>query len=117
MHPILVRLLNIIQLGIQLGFLWNEYIQLKDQKAAFFKSTYNWIDLTHFVCFFIYFLYRMYDADSTIPRRDDVEDFRSVQMQAFVTTLNILIILTATFKIMFYVRVYERIGWIVELIS
>ena len=62
MPPIVVRIMNIIQLVIQTGFFWNEYIQYKDASDEYFKSFFNWIDLFHFFTFLIYFGYRMYDT-------------------------------------------------------
>ena len=38
-------------------------------------------------------------------------------MQAVFTLLNITLIFTGTLKFMQYVRVYTKIGWIVELVS
>ena len=72
----------------------------------------------HFGLFVAYGVVRLNDTDSTFPPTEADEDpTRTVQMQTTLSILNILILLTAVIKSFYYVRVYEGIGWIVELIG
>ena len=102
---------------MQVLFLGLEFIQFKDKGRGYFASYYNIFELVHFVMFVIYFIARLDDMDSTIPPHTETPTDRSVELQAFFSILNILIIVTGTIKIFYYIRVYEGLGWIVELIA
>ena len=113
-----VIILNSIQLGIQIILFEFEFIQMKDQKFAYFASSFNWFNLIHFSAFVAYFIFRLKDTNSTLPTIEALEaNDRTMNMQAIFTLLNILLIFTGTLKFMQYIRVYTKIGWIVELIS
>lgn len=118
LNPQWVKIVNVVQLVIQTGIFLNEIIQYRDSKEDYFKSFFNWVDNIHYLTFLVYFWMRISDPETTIPRIDDgIKDPRSIASQTVITTLNILLITTATVKVMYFVRVHDKFGWIVEMVS
>ena len=114
-----VIIVNSLQLVVQVGFLLNELIQLRDQGPAYFINIYNYFELAHFGFFLFYYILRLADTECTIPPHGNHvhNEFRSLAMQNLLTVLNMGVIITGTLKVFFYVRIFEEFGWIVELIG
>lgn len=74
-------------------------------------------DLIHFIIFLAYLTIRWDDNESTIPTAEFIGKVRTFEQQLWLTTLNLAIIMTGTIKIMYFIRVYKAIGWIVELVE
>lgn len=87
---------------------------MRHDKLQYFKSFFNYNDIAHFIAYVVYFVIRLEDTESTLPSTDSN---RLLQDQKTLTILNLILLISGTLKVMFIVRVYEGIGWIVELVS
>lgn len=113
----MVRVLLVIQGVIQVFFFISELIQIADRKLDYLRSIYNLTDLAHFIIFCFYTKIRWNDTESTIPQAEFIGKVRTFDEQTQLTVLNLAIIITGTIKIMYFIRVYKAIGWIVELVE
>ena len=60
----------------------------------------------------------MNDMENSLPSKDVIDNnVRTLDQQVTLTSLNLLMVITGVFKLMFFIRVYEGIGWIVELVA
>ena len=55
---------------------------------------------------------------NSLPTKETMDaSGRTLDGQVKLTALTLMVVVTGSFKIMFFVRVYEGIGWIVELVA
>jgi len=97
-----------------------EVIQMQDGGfEEYVKDFYNCVDLAMFVTYCCYFLVRMFDTESTLLPLEAGTSLSQGQVTFLyhMSLLNCFIICQSFLKIMFFLRVFEQFGLLVDLVA
>ena len=118
-----VMICIIVCMLTQLIFLGIEILQMQHRGAEYFSDGWNKLDCSLFVLFVIYFIIRMADptmeivpiTGPVVTKDGTVPDISPWVMLMWIV-MNTLLLLNTCMKLMFFLRVYESFGMLVQLI-
>ena len=83
---------------------------------GYFSDFYNKLDSLGFVLYCLYFILRISNQHLLLPETH-IEDDCPIGIFSFMVMLNLLLIVQGFIKMMFFLRVSEKFGKLVQLVG
>ena len=100
----------------QVYFFLYEMVEMSYNVKDYFESLWNCIDLPIFAINIIYLVIRINNIEECFYPFDERPSINHPQYVTMII-LNVVIIISGVFKIMFYLRVYDDFGQLVKLMG
>lgn len=113
------KTLLIISFLANILFFCQEILQIKDQGLKnYFKIPKNYIDFSVFWVYLLFFIMRMNYPGTLIPSEYVNEEIsgNNINIFTFMVILNIIVLLQVAMKVLFFLKVNDKFGILIELI-